>query len=111
MPLGDMVVAEDTQPGLVLAQRCAVAAHRPPRLGIRCCGRLHDHRAARFSPRALLARRRYAVLKKAALMKWPTLAQRREDQAFELGWRLQRGRAPEGTRRAQYRVAASCAWC
>jgi len=37
-------------------------------------------------------------------MKWPTLAQRREDQAFELGWRLQRGRAPEGTRRAQYRV-------
>jgi hypothetical protein len=31
-------------------------------------------------------------------MKYPTLAQRREDQAFELGWRLQKGRAPEGVR-------------
>lgn len=57
------------------------------------------------------ATRRREVLKKSALMKYPTLAQRREDQAFELGWRLQRGRAPEGTRRAQYSHAASCAWC
>lgn len=53
MPLGDMVVSEDTQPGLVLAQRCAVTAQRPPRLGIRCCGRLHPVRRSFLTARAL----------------------------------------------------------
>ena len=52
MPLGDMVVSEDTQPGLVLAQRCAVTAQRPPRLGIRCCGRLHPVRRSFLTARA-----------------------------------------------------------
>jgi hypothetical protein len=54
------------------------------------------------------AARRRESLKKSALMKYPTLAQRREDQAFELGWRLQKGRAPEGTRRAQQSAPQRC---